>query len=105
MIFRQETKYKNNFEAKSWTYYNARRIIILYKFGAAEEQLDLYCKKTYQQPLRYVCLRLLTNCTVSTDAKGTVITFADKNLDKLARLITYGNGKYYGSNILRAALS
>lgn len=104
MVFRQETKYKNNSEARTWIYCHARRVILLYKFGAAEEQLDKYCKETYQQPLRYVCLRLLNHCTVSTDTRGTVITFIDENLNKLAKLITYGNLKLYGSDILKAAL-
>ena len=104
MVFRRETKYKNNSEARTWIYYHARRIILFYKFGAAEKQLDQYCRTNYSQPLKYVCLRLLNGCTISTDNKGTAITFLDENLNKLARLITYGNGKIYGSEILKAAL-
>lgn len=104
MVFRQETKYKNNFEACAWIYYKARRTILLYKFGSAEKQLDAYCKQTYNQPLKYVCFRLISNCSVNADSRGTVITFKDDKLDRLARLITHGNGRLYGSDILKAAL-
>jgi hypothetical protein len=37
----------------------------------------------------------------NTDGENIIIKFKDKDDDKLARLITYGDGKVNGSNILR----
>lgn len=81
----------------------ASRIISLYGFGAAEIAMDRYCKQHYRLPLRLMCIRILMSAKVMTVDNSYFAIIADKNLEKIARLITYGNGIMNGSSILTDA--
>ena len=82
----------------------ARRIVMRYAMRSAEECLSELLFEKYGVGLKIACLRVLNGC-VWTDNGGEIsVTIADKGLDKLARLITYGNGVVAGSPILTDAL-
>jgi hypothetical protein len=52
--------------------------------------------------LKNLCIKLLLSTTFYTDKEDNlVILFKNPKDDKLARLITYGNGVIHGSSILR----
>ncbi len=72
------------------------------EFGATEILLDNYCKETYNQDLKTLCLLIIWNTKFSSDNNGILIgKIKDKEIDKIARFITYGNGKIQGSPILK----
>ncbi len=76
-------------------------IIVKYPFKANEILLDRYCKQHFKKSLRAMCLYLISKLSISTAGYGNLIyTFKDEADDKIARLITYGNGKIAGSKIL-----
>ena len=53
-----------------------------------------------------MCIKLLLSLTFSVDDKNDlVLLFKDVKYDKIARLITYGNGAIPGSRILKIALA
>jgi len=83
---------------------NARLIIIGHRIKPGEAKLNNYLIKTEQANLKLVCLRLLSRCKLQRDYDGNVIvTFKLDKDDELASLITYGNGEFAGSNILKEA--
>ena len=52
-----------------------------------------------------MCVKLLLNLTHYEDEAGDlVLMFKDPRLDRLAQLVTYGNGALPGSRILQSAL-
>ena len=84
---------------------SARRKIFLYKFGATEEALDQYCKENYKVSLRLACIQILFSSRFMVDFTGTLVIDTGEKWDKVARLITFGNGKLLGSKILKYAIS
>ena len=77
-------------------------IIYKYPFHANELQLEEYCLKHFKCGLRTVCLGLINRLTVSQPAVTELLyTFRNDEDDRLARFITYGDGKdFQGSQIL-----
>jgi hypothetical protein len=52
-----------------------------------------------------MCIKLLLSLTFHTNKDGDLILlFRDQKHDKIAQLITYGNGAIPGSQILKIAL-
>lgn len=82
----------------------ARRIIMQYAMRSAEERLSKLLFEKYGAGLKIACLRVLNGCVWTNNGGEISVTIADKELDKLARLITYGNGVVAGSQILTDAL-
>jgi hypothetical protein len=53
-----------------------------------------------------MCIKLLLSLTFYEDNEGNLILlFKDQRYDKIAQLITYGNGAIPGSRILQIALT
>jgi hypothetical protein len=75
--------------------------IYCYKFHASELELDNYLLAKYQIGLRAMCLKLLRKLQVTQPSSTELLyTFLDPEDDKMARLITYGDGYMQGSTIL-----
>ena len=88
------------------TLLDAYYIIKNYPMHAGDLVLDQYIQQQYNLSLKNMCIKLLLNLTFYKDNNGNlVLLFKDNRLDKLARLITYGNGTIQGSKILQIALS
>lgn len=76
------------------------------KFGATEILLDRYCKKAYKQDLRTLCWLIIWNTKFISNNDGRLIgKIKNRQLDEIARLITYGNGRIQGSPILKKVLT
>lgn len=91
---------------KYQVYRVARIKIIKCKIGAKEKQLDRFLLKNYNAGLKPLCLWILKNMKFNSDLDDNIIvTIRDPELDQLARLITYGNGRMQGSSILKKAIS
>lgn len=105
MTFRSRKLNSNTELARYYLKNNARRFILFYRFGANEVKLNNYLIEKYKMPLIQACLVILQKSTISTNLVDDelIITFKDKDIDKLATLITYGNGALQGSKILRYA--
>lgn len=77
-----------------------------YPLKASELALDQFIKQQYHTSLKNICIKLLLNLTFYKDPYGNfILLFKDPKYDKLARLITYGNGAIPGSKILQIALN
>jgi hypothetical protein len=72
---------------------------------AADLILDQYIQQQYNTSLKDLCIKLLLSLTFCKNKDGDlVLLFKDPKYDKIARLITYGNGAIPGSKILQIAL-
>ena len=72
---------------------------------AADMLLEQYIKQQYKTSLKDICIQLLLSLSFYNDDEGNlVLLFKDQKYDKLAQLITYGNGAIPGSKILQIAL-
>lgn len=72
----------------------------------SELLLDRYLRQQYDTDLKNICVKLLLNLSFYKDNAGnSILLFKEQKYDKLARLITYGNGAIPGSNILKVALA
>lgn len=100
----------NHFQSAEYlrvnTLLDAYFLIENYPMHAADLLMDRYIQQQYDTTLKNMCIKLLLNLTVHKDDEGNlVLLFKDQKYDKIARLITYGNGAIPGSKILKAALS
>ena len=83
---------------------NAKTIIIDHNITHREYRLNQYLMNTYGVDLKATCLHLLNSCKMYRNkANELTILFPKKEDDKLAALITYGNGSIPGSNLLKEA--
>ena len=81
-------------------------IIKNYPLHASDLVLDNYIQQQYNVSLKNLCIKLLLSLTFYTNDDGNlVLLFKDPKYDKIARLITYGNGAIPGSRILQIALN
>ncbi len=80
--------------------FNAFKRLRAFPVYTTEKLLDQYITKTYNMTLKYACYLIILNCQVEESEDSLVITLPNKELDKLARVITYGTGKISGSRIL-----
>jgi hypothetical protein len=79
---------------------NAFKRLQLFPCNTTEKLLDNYLQEQYQLTLRYACYLIIRECTIEEQQDDLVVTIKNKHLDKLARIITYGTGKFSGSRIL-----
>jgi hypothetical protein len=99
-------QYKSVEQLRMNTLLNAYYIIRNYPMRAADITLDSYIQQQYDTSLKNMCIKLLLSLTFHKDNEGNlVLLFKDSKYDKIAQLITYGNGAIQGSKILRVALS
>lgn len=106
MFFRiKPNKFLSPNQLKTDTLLHAYHIINNYSLNASDIILDNYLQQQYNDNLKNLCVKLLLNITFFKDEEENIILmFKDPSLDRLAQLITYGNGAIYGSRILQIAL-
>ena len=84
---------------------NAHLIIISHRITPGEIKLNQHLKENYKLDLKSACIYLLSKSKIYRDLDNNIIVlFPDKNDDKLASLITYGNNEMKGSKLLKLAL-
>lgn len=99
-------KYLSTEHLRASTMLKAYYIIQKYPIGASEQILDTYIQQQYKITLKNLCITLLLNMTFYEDKDhNLVLLFKNPKYDRLARLITYGNGGIPGSRILKMALN
>lgn len=87
------------------TLLRAYYIVQKYPLHAADLLLDNFVQQQYNMSLKNLCIKLLLNLTFyKNDAGDVILLFKNAEYDKIARLITYGNGAIPGSSILKIAL-
>jgi hypothetical protein len=74
-----------------------------FPINTAEKLLDRHLREQHKITLNHACYLIVLHCTIEEQKDDLVVTITDKNLDKLARLITYGTGRISGSRILSFA--
>jgi hypothetical protein len=80
-------------------------IIKGYPLRVSETLLDNYLNQYHKIGLKDLCVKLLLSLTFHIDEKENLIgIFKNQEDDKMAQLITYGNGATPGSRILQTAL-
>lgn len=107
MLFTIANKYSQSAaQLRANTLLQAYYIIQSYPLHASERALDNYIQQQYKTSLKNMCVKLLLSLTYYTDNdKNLVLLFKDPKYDKIAQLITYGNGAILGSKILQIALN
>ena len=99
-------RYLSAEQLRTNTLLDAYYIIKNYPMHASDIILDRYIQQQYGASLKNMCIKLLLSLTFHKDDEGNLILlFKDPKYDKIARLITYGNGAIQGSRILQIALS
>ena len=87
------------------TLLNAYYLVQSYPMHASDIILDQYIQQQYKMSLKNLCIKLLLSLTFyEDDENNLVLLFKDPRNDKLASLVTYGNGAIPGSRILQTAL-
>ena len=106
MLFTVNNKrYTSVEQLRTSTLLDAYCIIRNYPLHASDLLLDQYIQQQYDTSLKNMCIKLLLSLTFHKDDENTlVLLFKDPKYDKIARLITYGNGAIPGSKILKIAL-
>ena len=85
--------------------YDAKTVIIRHRITPGEQKLNKYLIDSYGLDLKAACLYLLANGKVQKNKdKDIIFLFPKKSDDRLAALITYGNGELKGCNLLKDAL-
>jgi hypothetical protein len=107
MFFTIENKrYMSPEQLHTSTLLRAYYVIQKYPLHAADLILDSYIQQQYDITLKNMCIKLLLNLTFYKNDSGDIILlFKNEKYDKIARLITYGNGAIPGSRILKTALT
>lgn len=84
----------------------ARLQLALHAFGPSEILLSRYLQEKYNITLRNACLAILQNTTYNLNMRQEIIvTIPDPELNRLAKIITYGTGRIAGSRILKDMLN
>lgn len=92
-------------QLRTSTLLKAYYIIEKYPLHASDIVLDQYLQQQYKSSLKNISIKLLLKSTFYKDTSGgLVLMFKDPKDDKLAQLVTYGNGAIPGSSILQVAL-
>ena len=106
MLFRVKNKhYLSAEQLRTNTLLDAYFLIQNYSLHASEIILDQYIQQQYKTTLKNMCIKLLLSLSFYEDGDGNLLLmFRDPKYDKIASLITYGNGAILGSRILQTAL-
>jgi hypothetical protein len=84
----------------------AKLQLYLFAEGVTEMRISNYLQKTYNITLREACAKILQNANFSmTLDKEILVTIPDKQLNDIAKIITYGPGGFAGSRILKQSLT
>lgn len=85
---------------------NARIKLAAHPFGPTELLLSRYLQETYGKSLTAACIEIINTATYSLNFdKDIIVTIADKTLNDVAKIITYGTLTLAGSRILRNILT
>jgi uncharacterized protein with ATP-grasp and redox domains len=84
---------------------NALQRLRAFPKNTTEKLLDQYLKENYQITLNHACYLIIFNCKIEELNDILTIDIKDKNLDKIARIITFGTGRISGSRILPFVLN
>lgn len=99
-------RYLSTEQLRTNTLLNAYFIIKNYPLHASELVLEQFIQQQYKTSLKDMCVKLLLSLTFYKDKDGNLtLLFKDPTYDKIAQLITYGNGAIPGSRILQIALN
>lgn len=80
----------------------AKQKLLSLKLNANDILMENFIKDKYSIGLKQICFELIIKrASFMTNGDQIIIKFLNPNDDKLARLITNGNGKISGSTILR----
>jgi hypothetical protein len=80
----------------------ARLRLTLFRKGVTETLLSRFLQENYNMTLQSACLAILQNARYNLNIEqDLIITIPDPELNHIAKLITYGNGRLAGSQILR----
>ena len=107
MFFKvNNNRYLSEEYLRSSTLMHAYFLIKNYPIRASEKILNDFIIQQHKMSLKDMCIKLLLNSTFCKDDEGNLIVlFKDPKYDKIARLITYGNGAIPGSKILQLSLN
>jgi hypothetical protein len=107
MFFKiKNQRYLSTEQLRTDTLLNAYFLIQNYPLHASDLVLSQFIQQQYKTSLKNMCIKLLLSLTFYKDAEGNLILlFKDPTYDKIASLITYGNGAIPGSKILQIALN
>ena len=76
--------------------------LTLFRTGITETLISRYLQENYNMTLKTACKAILQNARYNLNLDmDLIITIPDPELNKIAKLITYGTGKLAGSRILR----
>jgi hypothetical protein len=102
----KKRQYMSTEQLRTNTMLNAYLIIQKYPLKTQDQLMDNYIQRQYETSLKNLCVKLLLDLTFYEDDSGNlVLLFKNLASDKLAQLITYGNGAVPGSKILQVALN
>ena len=104
-IIKNDTKQRIEY-LRANTLLNAYYLIEKFPMHASDVLLDSYIQQQHKMSLKDLCVSLLLNLTYYADSESNLILlFKNPKHDKMAQLITYGNGAIPGSKILQFALN
>lgn len=66
----------------------------------AEKLLDEYLKTNYKMSLQYACYLIIINSKIEETENEITVSLNDKQLEKIARIITFGTGRLTGSRLI-----
>lgn len=99
-------RYMSTEQLRTDTLLTAYFLVKNYPMHASDIILDRFIQQQYKTSLKDMCIKLLLSLSFCKDDEDNlVLLFKDPRYDKIARLITYGNGAIPGSKILKVALS
>lgn len=100
------TVHKNNYTPAYKEFFkkkfkiNALQRLQNFPINTTEKLLDTYLKENYKTSLLETCYLIILKCRLDESKDTFIITLTDKNLDKLARIITFGTGHLSGSRLI-----
>ena len=101
----KNNSYMSTEQLRANTLLNAYYLIKSYPLRASELAMERLVQQQYKSSLKDLCIKLLLSLTFYENNDGNlVLLFKDQKYDKIASLITYGNGAIPGSKILQIAL-
>ena len=104
MFFTVASPIINKYKSNHWILQGARLSVSLYHITPAQLKLNSYLWENYGLNIRSASMLILANCRLlKNNSNEIIVVFPSKKIDKLASLITYGNGKIQGCSVLQEA--
>lgn len=104
MFFTIKSVTANKIFSRAWVKQGAKLTVDMYRLKPAQKQLDDLIWKVYGLNLKAASLIVIANSKIDRNSSNEfIITFPSKRIDNLASLITYGDGKVQGCDILKEA--